>query len=398
MLNATGSNYSDLTEMNRSAVVRILQNREICSRADIARETGLTQPAITKIVAALMEMGIVTEVGSIKGGGNRRSIGLRLNAARHQIIGVKFAREMFAVGVFDISGKIYAHTETAYSAGEEGKVVVAAIKAQIHEILKKNRNVAAIGLAVPGPYLREEGHIAVMTRMPTGHDINFIEELKDEFNKPVFIEHDANAGALAEWLFGDHAGPLHTLAYFLVGEGVGSGIIERGNLLLGVQGTASEIGHISVDVHGARCECGNYGCLELFCSSLAMLKRAEQEAPECFARGQPHSCEAVFQAARGGSEAALAVVREIAKYIGYGCVTLINAYNPDIIVIGDSVASGGDLLLPTIRETVRERVVPELYGNVRIKISGLQVDPTLYGAAAVATDKVLQLPSAFLAV
>jgi MarR family. len=92
MRDTIGSNNSDLTEMNRSAVVKILQQREVCSRADIAKQMGLTQASITKIVAALMEMGIVSEVGSIKGSGNRRSIGLKLNADRHQIIGVKICK------------------------------------------------------------------------------------------------------------------------------------------------------------------------------------------------------------------------------------------------------------------------------------------------------------------
>jgi predicted NBD/HSP70 family sugar kinase len=90
-------------------------------------------------------------------------------------------------------------------------------------------------------------------------------------------------------------------------------------------------------------------------------------------------------------------VRETAEYIGYGCVTLINAYNPDIIIIGDVVSQGGDLLMPTIREVVEHRGIPELLNRVQIKISDLQVDPTLYGAAATATNEVLQLPSKFSA-
>ena len=398
MFNALGSNNSDLTEMNRSAVVRILQQREVCSRADIAREIGLTQAAITKIVAALMEMDIVTEVGSIKGSGNRRSIGLKLNADKHQIIGVKFARHMFAVGVFDISGNIYAQTETEYSSAADPKTVLDEMKKQIHAALKKYPNVVAIGLALPGPYLREEGRVAVMTLMPAWHKVNFMAELKDEFSRPLFIEHDANAGALAEWLFGDHAKPLRTLAYFLVGDGVGSGIIDRGKLLLGTQGAASETGHVSVDAHGPRCECGNYGCLEMFCSVQAMLSEVRKRAPECFAGDQPQNCNTVFEAARNGNQKALDVVREIAEYIGYGCVTLIYAYNPDVIVIGDIISHGGDMILQTVRDVVRQRTLPELYSRVQIKISGLPVDPTLYGAAAVATDKVLQLPSAFLVV
>jgi len=400
MRGTTGSNNSDLTEMNRSAIVKILQQQEVCSRANIAKQTGLTQAAITKIIAVLMDMGIVTEVGSIKGSGNRRSIGLTLNSGRHQVIGVKFARQMFAVGVFDISGKMYTKAETEYSLDEDRELVLSAMKSQIHGALEKYKNVVAIGIAVPGPYLREEGHIAVVTQMPTWHDINFIDEFKEEFDKPVFIEHDANAGALAEWWFGDHDRQLHTLAYFLAGEGIGSGVIADGNLLLGAKGTAAETGHISVDAHGPRCECGNYGCLELYCSANAMIEKMRQSAPEFFADGFPKSnnaCNAIFEAARAGDEKALNVVREIAEYIGFGCVTLINAYNPDIITIGDIVSQGGDLLLPVIQDVVRQRTIPELYSEVQIKISSLKIDPTLYGAAAIATDKVLKLPSAFTA-
>jgi predicted NBD/HSP70 family sugar kinase len=392
-----GKNNSDLTEMNRSAIVKILQQQE-CSRADIARQTGLTQAAVTKIVASMMKMGILAEVGIITGSDNRRSIGLRLNADRHQVIGVKFARQMFAVGVFDISGKIYTQTETRYPLGENPKNVLSAIKKQVRDALNEYENVVSIGLAVPGPYLRDEGRIAVVTRMSAWPTINFIEEFKDEFQKPVFIEHDAKAGALAEWLFGGHDRSLRTLAYFLVGEGVGSGIIDRGQLFRGVRGSACEIGHVSVDVRGPRCECGNYGCLEMYCSASALWKRAQNHMPKDFLSGKPQSgdvCNAVFEAARAGNQKVLDAVRETAEYIGYGCVTLINAYNPDIIIIGDVVSQGGDLLMPAIREVVEQRVIPELRSGVQIKISGLKADPTLYGAAATATNEVLRLPSKF---
>lgn len=396
---AVGSNNSDLTEMNRSAIVKILQQRDVCSRAEIAKITGLTQASITKITAVLIEMGIVSEVGTIKGNGNRRSIGLRLNAEEKQVIGVKFSRHMFAVGVFDISGKLYTMRETEFELEQDTREVLTDMKDQIHETLKKYKNVVAIGLALPGPYIREEGRIAMVTSMPKWHDINFIDEFKNGFNKPLFIEQDANAGALAEWWFGNHGRPLNTLAYFLAGEGVGSGIVENDNLLLGMQGVASEVGHISIDVNGPRCECGNYGCLELYCCASAMLERAKQEMPDLMNKkykNRAEACGDVFEEARRGNRKAGKVVDEIANYLAYGCVTLINAYNPDIIVIGDIISMGGDLLLPTIKETVQARVIPEMYEKVKIEFSKLSVDPTLYGAAAIATDRLLRKPSEYL--
>ena len=398
MRGTTGKNNSDLIEMNRSAVVKILQQTEVCSRADIAKKTGLTQAAITKIVAELIKKGIVKELGLIKGNGNRRSIGLQLNAKAHQVIGVKFSRKMFAVGVFDISGKVYTQRETKYSSKDASKTVVSAIKKQIYDLLEEYENVVAIGFAVPGPYLRKEGYIAVITQMPTWHDINFIEEFKGEFDRPVFIEHDANAGALAEWWFGNHDPYPQTLSYFLVGEGVGAGVVEGGKMLLGTQGTASEIGHISVDVNGPRCECGNCGCLEMYCSTYAMVELANKKKMACISDqslNNSEACRIIFDEARAGDKKALELVEEVAHYMAYGCMIIMCAYNPDIITIGDVIAEGGDLLLPIIQRVVKERSIPELYNNVKIELSNLLVDATLYGAAAIATDKVLELPSAF---
>lgn len=395
-----GNNTSDLTEMNRSAIVRILQQREVCTRAEIAKMMGLTQASITKLVAYLIDMGIVSEVGIVKGNGNRRSIGLRLNAEKNLVIGVKFSRHVFAIGVFDISGKLYTESETEFSLDENTGKVLTAMKAQIRKLLDEYENVVAIGLALPGPYLRKEGRIAMVTRMPSWHNINFIDEFKNEFDKPVFIEQDANAGALAEWWFGDHGRPLSSLTYFLVGEGVGSGVVDHDSLLLGYQGIASEVGHISIDFNGSTCECGNKGCLELYCSTMALLKKAEKELPELFKEKYENRSEAVariVEAARKGNEKAIRVLQEIATYIGYGCVTLINAYDPEIIVIGDSVSQGDEFLLPTIKKIVEERTIPEVSSKVRIEISRLKVDPTLYGAAAIATDRVLRKPSEYLA-
>ncbi|MBE5913737.1 MAG: ROK family transcriptional regulator [Pseudobutyrivibrio ruminis] len=395
-----GNNTSDLTEMNRSAIVRILQQREVCTRAEIAKMMGLTQASITKLVAYLIDMGIVSEVGIVKGNGNRRSIGLRLNAEKNLVIGVKFSRHVFAIGVFDISGKLYTQSETEFSLDENTGKVLTAMKDQIRKLLDEYENVVAIGLALPGPYLRKEGRIAMVTRMPSWHNINFIDEFKNEFDKPVFIEQDANAGALAEWWFGDHGRPLSSLTYFLVGEGVGSGIVDHDRLLLGYRGIASEVGHISIDFNGSTCECGNKGCLELYCSTMALLKKAEKELPELFKEKYENRSEAVariVEAARKGNEKAIRVLQEIATYIGYGCVTLINAYDPEIIVIGDSVSQGDEFLLPTIKKIVEERTIPEVSSKVRIEISRLKVDPTLYGAAAIATDRVLRKPSEYLA-
>lgn len=392
-------NNSDMNEAHRSHIVKLLNRNGVCSRAELAKMTGLTTASITKITAALIGEGILSETGVIKGSGNRRAIGLQLNSEKNLIIAVKFSRYVYTIGVFDISGKYYSGSETEFGMQDDPIDVINDIKKKIHQCLAVNKNVIAIGMAVPGPYLKYKGRIAMMSRLSAWNKVNFEQEFADEFHIPFFIEQDANSGAMAEWWFGEHKRPITTLAYMLMGEGVGSGIVTDNMLLLGKQGTASEIGHVSIDINGPRCECGNYGCLELYCSTPVILARAKQEIPEIF-DGDPHTrtddYNLIFNAARNNNEDAKKLMKQVAKYIAYGCVTLINAYNPDIIVIGDVLAQAGDILLPIIRENVEKRTIPELFSEVEIKFSALPIDPTLYGAAAIATDKVLSRPSDYL--
>ena len=398
MANFVGNNNRDLTERNRSAIVKILQQQGVCSRAEIARQTNLTQAAITKLVAVLLDMQLVLEVGNIKGRGNRRSIGLMLNAQGYRVLGVKLTRHMFSLGVFDLAGNLCWQQELAYAQEQTPSVTLAALKSEIHKALVAFGNIIAIGMAVPGPYLREEGKIASMTKLPMWHNVNFLEALKDEFDIPIYIAHDAKAGAMASWWFGQHAHSMRTLAYLLVGDGIGAGIVERGQILFGAHGAAGEIGHISMDVNGPRCECGNHGCFECYCTVPILWEQAKKQLGTALVDTTLASSQgivAVFQLARAGNQQAMHWVEQAARYIGYGCITLMNAYNPDVIVIGDCIAQGGDLLLPTILHVVQSRVIPELYTKVKIQISDLSVDPTLCGAAAIATDRVMQTPSAF---
>jgi predicted NBD/HSP70 family sugar kinase len=395
---ATGSNNTDILEMNRSLIVKILKQRGVCSRSELARETGLTQAAITKIVAALIDIGIISETGLIKSTGNRRSFGLQLNAGKYQVIGVKFCRKSFSVGVFDISGKEYAEETTLFDQQSKPHSILDAMKMQIKKYLEKYEHIVAIGIALPGPYLRHEGKIAVITELPNWKKINFKTEFLQAFDKPVFIEHDANSGALAEWWFGGYGLDAHTLVYLLAGEGIGAGIITDDKLIVGAQGANGEIGHISVDVNGPRCECGNYGCLELYCSAISLLKRAEvvaAEHPESLLAKATITYDMIFSSAKAGDKLSIGLVTDAALYIGYGVVTLINAYNPDIIVIGDIMTLGGELVLDTVKSVVKERVIPELQNHTEIKLSNFSIDPILYGAAALATDEVIKLPSAF---
>lgn len=396
MTATTGATHAAMAELNRSRVIQLLHREGVCSRAHIARELGLTPAAITKITAQLISMGIVSETGAMDGMKKRRSIGLRLNEARYHVIGVKIARSLVQIGVFDLRGTLTSmqtlppvSEETIHDTCEE-------IRRRINAFLDADPSIVAIGMAVPGPYLKSRGRTAVITSMLGWREINFLDEFAHAFRVPVFMEHDARAGALAQYLFADDPMP-DDLGYYLLGEGVGLGLIDNGRLIDGALGTATEIGHISIDVHGRPCDCGNRGCLESYCSAVALHRAINESGVVPGSRDMHHTdaCMALFSLIDQGNDRALDVATPVFEAAGYGCVTIINAFNPRRIVIGDIMAGAGDHLLRVVQDIVNHRVLPELREATVITLSSLPSDATLMGAGAVAATQFLERPSEF---
>ncbi|MDF7664141.1 ROK family transcriptional regulator [Bifidobacterium sp. ESL0763] len=386
----------DVSESNRSHVLWHLYRHGVASRARIAEALGLTPAAITKITARLISSGLIAETGDIEGSRRRRSIGLALNTERFHFIGVKFARSLVEVGVFDLAGGRISLIDLPDVADDTVGEAVAAIHRTIDRLLAGDERIVAIGMAVPGPYLRQTGRTALVSSMPHWRDIDFIEEFAQGSPVPVIIEQDARAGALAQRLFGEPDG-TGSLAYYLLGEGVGLGVIESGRLVNGSLGAATELGHVSIDVNGRPCECGNVGCLERYCSAGAIHEQIDRRGLVPGSRSMTHrqACERLFEASERGDEGARELVRQVGRYAGYGCVTICNAFNPSRIVIGDIGAMGGDVLLDAVRATVAERVIPQIADATDISLSALPTDATVLGAAAAAITEFLDHPMRF---
>ncbi|KFI40199.1 N-acetylglucosamine repressor [Bifidobacterium actinocoloniiforme DSM 22766] len=412
---ATFGAPSSIAEANQARIARLLHQCGILSRAYIAKALGLTAPAISKLVARMIESGLVTETGDLPGARHRRSIGLALKTAAYRVIGVKFARSRVDWGVFDLAGKPLQQGALPLMSDRDIPGTVQAVTVQVNQVLAADPSIIAVGMAVPGPYLRHEGRIALVTSMQGWRGVNFLNEFSQAFPVPTFIEQDARAGALAQNLFApDHRTPRLTgpngpaarptaatnLAYYLVGEGVGLGVIESGRLINGERGGATELGHVSIDVNGRPCECGNRGCLERYCSAVAIHETMcapeySGSFPQVGGLDHAQACQLLFQRAAQGDEPASELLERVCTCVGYGCVSIINAFNPSRIVIGDLVAGAGRPLLDTVRRIVSERALPELRQSTRICLSSLPADATLLGAAAVAVDRFLQAPTAY---
>ena len=396
MIHSTkGANFEDIVNINRSLAVQFLQRNGVCTRAQLSKELCLTQASISKIIGELMCSGIVEETGFLSGEKGRRSIGIRLTANDKRVIGARLSRRSVAAGVFTLSGERKESFLQPLPDGISAHDALNGLKALIKKCLAVCPDAASIGVAVPGPYHSKSGTILLMTEMEGMERIPLKEELCKAFDQPLILCHDANSGAWASWWL-EPSARSGDLVYFLVGEGVGAGVIQNGTLLLGEHGCAGEVGHISVDVNGERCKCGNRGCLELYCSSLSFVRRARQALPRhpesSLFKLSALSPKEIFQAAERGDAFARELVCEAAYWIGCGVVTLIHAYDPTAVVIGNEMAGGGTLLLQEVQRVVHERMIAPLADPVQISLSAYPGDSILYGAAAAAIDYCLKTP------
>lgn len=279
--------------------------------------------------------------------------------------------------------------------------VVAAVAATTARVLPaaglSNDDVVGIGVGAPGPLNPDTGMVFEPPNLKGWHDVPFGTLLTTSVGMPAFLENDADAAALGEWKFGAGRG-VDDLVYITVSTGIGGGIIIRGELLQGVSGTAGEVGHMTIDVNGPRCVCGNTGCLEVLAAGPA-IARSAQAAVRAGATttlleragGELSGITArvVAEAAAAGDEVAAEVFHRAATYVGVGVANLLNLLNPALVIIGGGVSRAGDLLMGPVRATARARAFERPARDAQIVLTQLGDDVGAVGAATVALMRTI---------
>lgn len=387
-----GKNLEDVQRMNRLLIINFLRKQKNMSRADLARATGLKQATITNIVNDLLDTRLARETGELDAKIGRRSIGIALNNELYKVIHVRLARKYFLIGLYDIAGNKYEVHKENIDISWGSETVFTRMKVRIAEQLSRLKigEVISIGISLPGPYLSSQGRIGIMTEFPGWEKISIKDEIQSYFGIPTYAEHDANVGALAEWWLGSNFMDKGTLVYVAAGQGIGTGIINDGKLFKGAMGIAGEVGHMSIAFDGPKCQCGNRGCLEYYCSTFALLREAKKQAANHNESmlTQDVDLNDFFKALESGDFIAKRVFGHIARFLGLGLVNIVNIYNPHVIVVGDELARGGEYLLEILKQTVKEHVLPMVYEQLTIRLSAFDDDPALIGAGSLAVNNI----------
>jgi len=394
-----GINKDSGQKINRILIMKILKSRVLCSKADLARMVHLQPATITNIINELKDVHLVKEEGTINEGRGRKGIAVSIDNSYYKVIGIRLSRKYFLIGLFDLTGNELNSSVHGFEQSETPKEMFDKVKTQIKKLMQQTSDskIVGIGCAIPGPFFRKNGLETVGSEFPDWNNIQIKRELEEQFGVLTFLEHDANVGALAfQWELG--VDPKKILVYFSVGQGVGAGIVSGESLVLGALGAAGEVGHMTIESKGVLCQCGNYGCLEKYCSSVVLTNIINEKIAAGNYSKLSKNCtfEEVSQAVKAGDKLAVYEYRNACDYLGIGVVNIVNLLNPNIVVIGDEMADvAPEIMSERVNNIVRERVNPMIWNHMDIHIGNEKTDMILKGAAIVAIDELFKDPIAF---
>lgn len=311
-------------------------------------------------------------------------------------ISVDFGGTQIRAARFGADLRLEARVAGPTMAQEGPEAVLRRIEAAIHEVYPEDGDVAALGVASPGPLDSRRGVILFASNLPGWMDVPLRDHLAGSIGVPTFVGNDANLAALGEHRFGAGRG-WQDLVYLTISTGIGGGIVSGGCLFEGGRGLGGEVGHIVVEAEGPPCRCGARGCLEALAAGPAIARAARaavsggRESLLLDRVGgvmERISAREVSAAARDGDALAREVLDRAGFYIGVALTTLMVLLNPSLFIIGGSVARAGPLLFEPIQRTVQARAPEPYWRGVPILPAALGDDAGLMGALALALDVV----------
>jgi glucokinase-like ROK family protein len=370
------------------------------SRSELVARTGLGRAIVAQRVGELLERGLVIEgdVGPSTGGRPPRQLSFRAGAGH--VLVADLGATSIDVALTDLDGRILGHHDEPARIEDGPEACLGRVDELFDLLLRTTQSIPGplwgIGIAVPGPVEFQTGRPISPPIMPGWDGYPIRDRFAERYLAPVWVDNDVNVLALGEWRSGVAAGH-DDVVVVKIGTGIGAGIIGGGRLHRGAQGSAGDVGHIQiVEDPSVVCRCGNLGCLEALAGGEAIGRAGERAALEGRSprlrtaldqRGSV-SAEDVARAASFGDPLAVALLQDAGRRVGSMLASVVNFFNPSLIVIGGGVANSPDLLLSAIRETVYGRSLPLATRELLIRRSSLGGLAGVIGASSMVVDQL----------
>ena len=350
---------SPLMKLNNRRLVLNLIRRQPISRAEVAKITGLTRASVTIIADELIGQGLIRETHPVASGVGRRPVLMEIVPDGRCIAGVNVKRGEADVGLVTLGGETLSEEVLFYDGADAEQMIariVRSLNRQLDHAPDLREKMLGIGVCSPGPLDAAQGVILNPPNCRRWHNTPVVQLLEAVCGYPVALENVSNALALEEQYFGLGRNCENFIAV-QINEGVGAGIVIRDKLYRGAGGLGSELGHISIEMDGRPCDCGNRGCLERYASIPALLE------------GSPYrSWTELIGRLDADGEAARLVDLE-ARYLACALVSAVNLFDVEKVILLGDVSERPEPLISRLNEVVGRRVIMRSSGSRTVEAS-----------------------------
>ena len=351
---------ADIRKQNTLKVLKTVIQTGITTKVNIAAQTGMTLMTVNTIINKLVEMNVLIECGNAESDTGRKAMLYAVNEQDFCILGINIGIGTVAFAISNLLIEKKDIKKIEFSIKSKPDEVIGVIIRTLNDIMKQNdiklENIIGLGVTVPGPVNSETGIIHSLPNLNGWEGISLKTIFKEALGVPVFVEKDNYASVLYTKSLLEI--PYDNVVSLTIRGGIGTGILLGEKIYRGNSGIAGEIGHITIDNNGPRCNCGNYGCLECYASDFSIINEVKEKKGNEKGRkeiiGNEPSIDDIIAAAKDGDELCCCIIMKAAEYLGLAVSNAIKMFDPACFIINskwiDEVKGTSDVITDMVNK------------------------------------------------
>jgi glucokinase-like ROK family protein len=396
--NACGVFYKN--KILKRRIIYYLDSQNNSTIPEISKELNVSIPKITALINELIEDGLIGDNGKFDSTGGRKASTYGLVADACYFIGIDVKRYYVNIGLMDFSKRLITHKEKIpyklENTQESLKQLIEIIKTFISEITVEKENLLGVSINLSGRINNKTGY--------SYSYFHFNEEplssiIQNEIGIYTFLENDSRAMAYGEFCCGEVHDAKNVL-FLNIDYGIGLGILIDGKVYYGKSGFSGEFGHIPFFENEILCLCGKKGCLETEASGVSLIRKFKEKTEQGYSSSAMKKKKDtnditlinIIDAAKNEDVLCIELLAEIGEKIGKGIASLINLFNPELLILGGTLSETGDYLRLPIRSAVNKYSLSLVNNDTQLKISKLGEKAGVMGGCLIARNKVLLIP------
>jgi predicted NBD/HSP70 family sugar kinase len=395
------ANQQLVKETNLTLIFNLINRYEPVSRAELAHITGLSPTTVSALAEELIENDIVVETGEgVTTTSGRKPIMLEVNPEGAYVASIEMIAEGFIFYLYNLKcNEVTGKKIEVSDYSTIGREIVHTLEKELISSNIDESKLFGVCLGVPGLIDIENNRVTTSTVIPIDDNNDFYYYIKNRYNDiPILLGNESWFSAYAEKEFGSGTN-IQNLIFIDINIGVGAGIILNGEIFTGSRGLAGEIGHISIDMNGPRCKCGNRGCIETMVSIPAMFNTLTNNivsgrktlVKEIIAKNHDRiTVEIIREASLKKDELVLEILDDSARKLAFGMTNIINLLNPEVIVIGGEITKLGNVFLERIKKYIEDIQLKPNKDKIEIRYSSLKGNTVTLGGAKYVLDNIFE--------